>query len=422
MNRSDPTPTACSNAYWRGVAAISAVALCWRSFWLLRPDWEIGDASEYLKLGQSIAYAGIYSYDGTHPSSYRPPLYPAFIAAADLFTGHPVATVLIAQVIFGTLTVALVCLIAAHAYDQPTAILAGAMLAIAPMTSRYAAVLLTETLFTFLIIASLALWSRQHRLIAGVLLGLATLTRASTLPFVLIIGLIGLARINRQSHRQVLGAFAGALLILAPWAARNGGSVGRWTIADAGFGVNLLYGTVELRSGSNRWTQLRALSAEAGTTGGDQPTIDGENRARHIALARIRAHPVSWLRARIRQWPWLFIDSGDYLPIDANRVTFRQALAVGNGSTVFIKLIFPIANVVVCSLAVVGLWLSRYRFVELSPLWVFPAFLAVAHLPMYVEPRYGLPLVPFTLILAAGAITHVVSTARHRALCGMGSR
>src|SRR5215475_7207924 len=132
MNRSDPTPTACSNAYWRGVAAISAVALCWRSFWLLRPDWEIGDASEYLKLGQSIAYAGIYSYDGSHPSSYRPPLYPAFIAAADLFTGHPVATVLIAQVILGTLTVALVCLIAAHAYDQPTAILAGAMLAIAP--------------------------------------------------------------------------------------------------------------------------------------------------------------------------------------------------------------------------------------------------------------------------------------------------
>ena len=166
MNRSHVTPTACSNAYWRGVAAISAVALCWRSFWLLRPDWEIGDASEYLKLGQSIAHAGIFSYDGSHPSSYRPPLYPAFIAAADLFTGHPVETILIAQVILGTLTVTLACLIAAHAYDRPTAILAGAMLAIAPMTSRYVAVLLTETQFTFLIIASLALWSRQHRLVA----------------------------------------------------------------------------------------------------------------------------------------------------------------------------------------------------------------------------------------------------------------
>jgi 4-amino-4-deoxy-L-arabinose transferase-like glycosyltransferase len=419
MNRSHVAPTACSNAYWRGVAAISAVALCWRSFWLLRPEWEIGDASEYLKLGQSIVHSGIYSYDGSHPSSYRPPLYPAFIAAADLFTGRPVETVLIAQVIIGALTVTLACLIAARAFDQPTAIIAGAMLAVAPMTSRYAAVLWTETLFTFFIIASIALWSRQHRLMAGVLLGFATLTRASTLPFVLIIGLIGLVRINRPSHRQLLVAFVGALLVLAPWVTRNVGKVGRWTIADAGFGVNLLYGTAELRSGSNRWTQLSTLSQLVGTTGGDQPTIYEENRARHVALARIGSHPWFWLRARIRQWPWLFIDSGDYLPLDANRVAFRQALAVGNASTVLIKVGFLIGNIVVCTLALVGLWLSRHRFLELSPLWSFPAFLAVAHLPMYVEPRYGLPLVPFTLIFAAAALRTCALDARDRALCGI---
>jgi 4-amino-4-deoxy-L-arabinose transferase-like glycosyltransferase len=422
MNRSHVAPTACSNAYWRGVAAISAVALCWRSLWLLRPDWEIGDASEYLKLGQSIVHAGIFSYDGSHPSSYRPPLYPAFIAAAHLFTGHPVEAVLIVQVIIGTLTVTLACLIATHYFDQPTAIVAGAMLAIAPMTSRYTALLLTETLFTFLIIASLSLWSRNHRLMSGVLLGLATLTRASTLPFVFIISLIGLARVNRRSHRELLVAFLGALLVLAPWVARNVGNVGRWTIADAGFGVNLLYGTADLRSGSNRWTQLSALSELVGTRDGE-PTVYEENRARHMALTRIRAHPLSWFRARIRQWPWLFIDSGDYLPIEANRVAFRQALAVGNGLTVLIKVGFLIGNVVVCTLAVVGLWLSRHRFVELSPLWSFPAFLAVVHLPMYVEPRYGLPLLPFTLIFAAAAITHVRS--RPPAIAhsvGLGSR
>ena len=56
-----------------------------------------------------------------------------------------------------------------------------------------------------------------------------------------------------------------------------------------------------------------------------------------------------------------------------------------------------------------GLWMSRHRFVELAPLWSFPVFLAVAHLPMYVEPRYGLPLVPFTLIFAAAAVTHLSS-------------
>ena len=387
--------------------AISAIALCWRSFWLFRPDWETGDAPEYMNLARSIVQAGVFSYDGRHPSSYRPPFYPALIAAADLLTGHAVATVLIVQVIVSTLTVTLACVIAATFFDKRTSAIAGGMLAIAPMTSRYAAILLTETVFTFFIVASLALWSRHRRFMAGVLLGLATLTRVSALPFVLVIGLIGLLRINRYSHRQMLVACAGALVVLAPWVARNVAEVGRLTVADAGFGVNLLYGTVELHSGSNRWAQLSAVSELTGATGEERRSVEGENRARRIALTRIRTHPFSWLRARVRQWPWLFLDSGDYLPIEANRFSFRQALGIGKMSTVVIKLGFLIGNTLVLALAVFGVWVSRRRFSELSPIWSFPAFLTLAHAPMAVEPRYGLPLVPFTLIFAASGVTYL---------------
>jgi hypothetical protein len=189
--------------------------------------------------------------------------------------------------------------------------------------------------------------------------------------------------------------------------ARNFAEFGRVTVADAGFGVNLLYGTVELQPGSNRWTQLSAISESASAEGDEHGSVEGETRARKLAVTRIRSHPLLWVRARVRQWPWLFLDSGDYLPIDANRFSFRQALAIRHVSTIVIKLGFIIGNAVVFALAVFGLWVSRHRFVELSPVWSFPVFLAVAHIPMYIEPRYGLPEVPFTLIAAAVGVTHL---------------
>jgi hypothetical protein len=43
---------------------------------------------------------------------------------------------------------------------------------------------------------------------------------------------------------------------MAPWVARNAIKADRWTVADAGWMPNLLIGTLDLRSGSNRWVQI----------------------------------------------------------------------------------------------------------------------------------------------------------------------
>jgi 4-amino-4-deoxy-L-arabinose transferase-like glycosyltransferase len=385
--------------------AVTALALCSRGFYLQWPLADIGDSPEYLALAGHLYQSGVFSYDGVHPTSYRPPLYPAIIAAAQWLTGHPVATVLGLQVVLGALTVTLACLIAADLFGRPTARIAGVMLAIAPMTSRYAAALLTETVFTFFVVSSLAVWLRGRHFASGIQLGLATLTRSSALPYVLLTGVVGVLRPRRFSRRGFVMVFLGAMVTLAPWLARNHADFGRVTVADAGWGVNLLYGTVKLTGGANRWAQLSA-AVHAGAADGDAlpPSVDGEARARSVALVRIRQHPVLWLETRIRQWPWLLVDSGDYLPLDANRYSFRQALGMRHASTIVVKLGFVAVNVVVVMLAAFGVWASRHRLVELSPFWSFPLFLAAAHIPMYVEPRYGLPLVPFTVIFAAEGI------------------
>ena len=138
-----------------------------------------------------------------------------------------------------------------------------------------------------------------------------------------------------------------------------------------------------------------------------------EARDIQLGIARIRQHPVHWLRARAGQIPWLFIDSGDYLPIDANRFAFGRAWREGHFLTLAVKLGFVIGNFALVTSALVGVWLSRDRLASLAPLWSFPRFLVVAHLPMYVEPRYGPPLVPFVTLFAAKAASSVGTVSDH---------
>jgi hypothetical protein len=116
-------------------------------------------------------------------------------------------------------------------------------------------------------------------------------------------------------------------------------------------------------------------------------------------------HPMMWIRIRLRQWPWLFIDTGDYLPVGANRLSFREAVREHHFSTIALKGAFVGGNILLFVFAVYGASSLRGRIQTTMPVWTFPLYLAAAHGPVYVEPRYGLPLVPFLTMLAAAGVT-----------------
>jgi 4-amino-4-deoxy-L-arabinose transferase-like glycosyltransferase len=381
----------------RWVLSLTLAAAAVRALWLLNPVWDIGDSPEYLAIADGLLRTGSFTSDGATLSSYRPPLYPALIAAASLVTRQPIWTVLVVQTMLGALTVTLAYLIARRAFSARTASVAAVLLAVAPMTCRFASVLHTETLFTFLVV--FAVWAYEdHRYVSGLSAGLAILTRAAALPFVVLVAVLSVLP-GQQADRRALRLFAlTALLTIAPWVVRNYVRLGHFTVADAGWGANLLYGAVDLNQGSNRWTQLLA---ETHSTSQSPPSPEAEQRARELAFTRIRDHPFQWLIIRAKEWPWLFLDTGDYLPVNANAISFRQALVTRYLPTVFLKLGFLAGNLALLCFALRGALISRARLVALASVWSFPLFLALAHLPMYVEPRYGLPLVPFLAIFAA---------------------
>ncbi len=69
-------------ASWRDVGGVTALALLARVVWLHAPGL-FPDGDEYLTLANWLRLTHTYTLDGRVPTSYRPPLYHAWLAALD---------------------------------------------------------------------------------------------------------------------------------------------------------------------------------------------------------------------------------------------------------------------------------------------------------------------------------------------------
>ena len=202
-----------------------------------------------------------------------------------------------------------------------------------------------------------------------------------------------------------------ALLTTAPWIARNVVQAGKFTIADGSWGTTLAYGSVQLHSGSNRYAQVAsALHFDEST---ERHRVERDPAGRmspsgcFINRLVDRSLWDGFCCARATQYPWLLIDSGDYVPTRANATPFFRAWQERNFAPIILKLSFVASNVLVLMLALYGVWSARARARELLPLWLLPAFVLAAQLPAYVEPRFGLPIMPFVVIFAAAGLARI---------------
>jgi len=66
-----------------------------------------------------------------------------------------------------------------------------------------------------------------------------------------------------------------------------------------------------------------------------------------------------------------------------------------------VRSLLVLGNVLVFVFALVGIIAERRGFVRLSHLTLFPIFLMMISLPFWIEPRYGLPMMPLVAVLSA---------------------
>ncbi len=393
---------------YRVLIAILATAFVTRLFWLWwRPYPITGDPRDYLTLARNLAFYHTFSLNIAENSAFhttsRAPLYPELIAALWWGNSAPLALVKGLQIILGSATAGFVYLLARDRFDRKVATIAALGMAVAPMSSYFTGAILGDTLYIFLLTLAFFLWGRRRTVVAGIIFGLAGLTKGTILPFLIMLPFLGLLPPWRSQWRRYLLMTVIALAVISPWIVRNSIINKRFTLVlSEGWGQMILFGAIETPY-EDPWTTIRnhpLVKIDEGST--DLLEVD---RARvRRGLNYIKDHPGDWLVVRLtNQYPRLFIDDGGYV-LDFHHVHFGDVFRNPRPFVMLLvanKFLFVAGNILLFLFAAFGLIVERARFVELSHLTLFPIVLLLNYLPLWIETRHSLPMVPSVSIFAA---------------------
>lgn len=366
--------------------------------WYSAPDLKL--IEPYLKFDLSKIQ---YDPRGVE-TSFRAPLYPAFLAAIYFFSGLAARffAARMAQAALLALLAPLTYLLTRRVFpdDERTARVAAYIIAFYPMLLLYPLALATENLFFVLVLAAVVavLYAGESNrtrtyILAGVLLGLATLTRSIIIAFVPFAALwIWFAA---QSKRGAVIVVACVLVLTLPWTIRNTLLHGQFTFVESSLGYNLYLGYHPQGNGSFQY----GISLDLLTI------LDDAERNRigtQAALQFIRDDPLRAVYLDVLKTSYFFgFETRAVMYFYSNN--FFGALPLPLLILAACLFVFPFA--VVTTLAAIGLsfaqWTKPMRLLVL----LFVAY-SVPHILIMVEDRFHMTLVPFFAVFAAYAWTH----------------
>jgi len=376
------------------------------------PD-PLSDAGWYLSRAITLANDGTYS-EGGILTAYWPVGYPAFLALLFKIAGPSLLAARVANLVLASASFWLLYFVVKRFMNDELVARGTVLLfTLYPNNAAYVSLLLTETLYTFLLlVASLLLLSRQNWTLvtAGVTFGLAILVKTQTMLLIPILAF--LASIEQWSfgnaYRAMLRSGAVCLLALAvvvPWTIRNYAVFKTFVLVSTNGGMALLAGNNASVVGDYRsdFSPDDPLLVQAQFSVDDQ--IAANRRASSLALNWIKDNPGQFLRLipkkLFRLWAvdgegeWGYQDSQFYR---ANWVWFRAARVVNQ--------VFYFAAL---SLCLVGFWMLAKTRISTPRTYYGLAVVAIITLISAVfsgQSRYHFPAMPFVLAYAAWVLLH----------------
>jgi 4-amino-4-deoxy-L-arabinose transferase-like glycosyltransferase len=226
-----------------GLPALLAVALLFRVIVVLTTPHFVPhtDAADYDRIAVSLAQhdrfpSSVLAPSGG-PTAYRTPLFPLALAAVYKIVGIGSATTRweagrMLEAVLGVIAVALIYAIAARIWDRRAGLVAAGIGAVYPPLVLVGSSLMSESLFIPLVLAAV-LAALRHRssphrwrwaVAAGVLVGLAALTRSNGVVLVIPVAFLAWSRRPRwtwDSLRSPVTVGLALVATLVPWTIRN---------------------------------------------------------------------------------------------------------------------------------------------------------------------------------------------------------
>lgn len=343
----------------------------------------------------------------------RMPAYPLFLTLFAWLGPPGVLAARLAQAVLGAAAALAAATLAGRVWGERAAWCAGLLVACDPFGVFFANLLLSETLFTALLLwatLELSTWlaldrragspdaaqptgSRPPPWRLGGLLALALMTRPSAAGWVVLVWLlVALWTRPRSAAAAHLGVLAAAtLLLLLPWGLRNVLVVGQPAWLSANGGVTLYDAQGPGARGDSDQSFLDELRPRPDLRGLDEVEFDAELQQR--AWQQMRSDPARVLRLAwtkfVRTWnPW------------PNVAEYRGGWSgrVGAGFSILVYL--GAAAGLACTLL---RGRSAQRKLMLA-LWTPVIYFALLHCVYVGSVRYRVPLMPLLAVSAGAAV------------------
>jgi len=401
------------------------------------------DAAKYFSYAFNLRHYGVYSQEPTFaadesvrapkPDAIVAPGYPAmlwfFANAAP--TGRTVLNIALVQALLGTLMIPLVFATSRRFLPRVWPLLPALLTAISPHLVNAGIYVLSEILFSFLLMAAILCMARQFSrtqgkllpVLSGILIGLAALTRPTLqyfLPIMLVLVLPLLRK--QQSWRQAIWMSAGFVLVMGPWLARNMLVLGAMsdptltisTLVHGHYPGMMFDGRPETLGYPYRFDpQVAQMSTSVGAA------ING-------IWARAIAHPGEYLEWYLVGKPLAFFSWSD---VAASREIFTYtALYSPYYDVPFFVASMALMRATHWAWTILAALAVAYSFLRkpvrgqmadnqivlrmLASVWVYFLLVHIAGFPIS---RYNTPLLPVTYMLAAFALMKIVRWTMARA-------
>jgi len=365
------------------------------------------DTVEYLHLADNIrlGYGPVLGERRAEPDLIpRMPGYPVLLAGVQILFGRGLLAPRLVQALLGTAAAGLVYLLARQLFGEREALVAAAIVAVYPIFVLFTILVLSETLFNALVLGGLGCLALAYRrtdagwaVAGGVVFGLATLVRASFLPFV-VLAAAGWAAARRF---QPAAAWRAGLMVVAfaaamtPWVLRN------WRVTGGHLVVTTLRAGASLYEGLNPRADggpmMDRINWDEGTRGMSQ--LQRNEHWRRLGLDYAWEHPgrtvVLAAKKLFRFW--------NLVP---NVAQFRiPVLCVALGA--------PYAMVML--LALVGL-VRSWRRGDVALILLLPVvYYSLVHMIFVGSVRYRMPVMPLVIVLGAHGLVGLWSRWRRAA-------